>query len=144
MAFVRQRPPDWFWWASGLLALWGLIGCYFCAWQFVHGADAIGSTDTFQPTLDASLPGWYYVVFATAAGGALLGGVAMLKRSSTARLWFIVSLVCVIIQSGWLFVATDILARRGVVTLLLPLGVLCIAIVSVRFALHARRRGWIC
>src|SRR5690242_19553167 len=66
MAFVRQRPPGWFWGVAALLAFWGLLGCYFCARQFVHDADAMGPADAYQRSLYAALPGWYYYDYAIA------------------------------------------------------------------------------
>jgi hypothetical protein len=144
MAFVRQRPPDWFWWVSALLALWGLLGCYFCFRQFLYGADAMGPADDYQRTLYASLPVWYDYVYAVATGAALLGGLALLRRATAAHVLFIVSLVAVIVQFGWLFVTTDLIAAKGVATAIFPLVILGIAIYSIRFAAKARRHGWIC
>jgi hypothetical protein len=144
MAFVRQEPPRWFWGVSGLLALWGLIGCYFCLRQFLYGADAMGSADAYQRALYASLPAWYDYIYAIATGAALLGGLALLRRSMAARALFIVSLVAVIVQFGWLFATTDLLAAKGVATAIFPLIIFGIAIYSIRFAAKARRHGWIC
>ena len=144
MPFVRQRPPDWFWWVSALLALWGLLGCYFCVRQFLYGADAMGSADDYQRTLYASLPAWYDYVYALATGAALLGGLALLRRATAAHVLFIVSAAAVIVQFGWLFAATDLIAAKGLATALFPLVILGIAIYSIRFAAKARRHGWIC
>ncbi|MGN6270409.1 MAG: hypothetical protein ACTHM0_11025 [Sphingomonas sp.] len=144
MAFVRQRPPGWFWWISALLALWGLLGCYFCLRQFLYGADAMGPADEYRRTLYASLPAWYDYVYAVATGAALLGGLALLRRAMAARVLFVVSAIAVVVQFGWLFATTDLLAAKGVVTAILPLVILGIAIYSIRFAARARRFGWIC
>lgn len=144
MAFVRQEPPGWFWGVSGLLALWGLVGCYFCARQFLYGADAMGPADAYQRTLYASLPLWYDYIYAVATGAALLGGLALLRRSIMARALFIVSLIAVVVQFGWLFATTDLLAVKGVATAIFPLIILGIATYSIRFAAKARRHGWIC
>lgn len=144
MAFVRQRPPGWFWWISALLALWGLLGCYFCVRQFLYGADAMGPADAYQRALYAALPGWYDVDYAVATGAALLGGLALLRRTAVAQVLFVVSLIAVILQFGWLFAATDILAVQGATTVIFPLIILAIAIYSIAFAAKARRYGWIC
>jgi hypothetical protein len=144
MAFVRQRPPGWFWWVSALLVLWGLLGCYFCVRQFLYGADAMGPADAYQRMLYASLPGWYDYVYAVATGAALLGGLALLRRAIAARALFVVSALAVIVQFGWLFAATDLIAAKGPATAIFPLVILGVAVCSIRFAAKARRHGWIC
>jgi len=144
MTFVRQRPPSWFWWISALLTLWGLLGCYFCARQFALGPDAMGPADAYQRTLYAALPGWYNYDYAIATGAALIGGLALLRRAAMAHILFIVSLVAVVVQFGWLFAATDILTVKGLATAIFPLIILAIAIYSIVFAAKARRHGWIC
>ena len=144
MAFVRQEPPRWFWGVSGLLVLWGLVGCTFCVRQFLYGADAMGPADPYQRELYASLPIWYDYIYAIATGAALLGGLALLRRSMMARMLFVVSLIAVVVQFGWLFATTDLLAARGAATAIFPLIILGVAIYSIRFAAKARRHGWIC
>ena len=144
MAFVRQEPPRWFWGVSGLLALWGLIGCAMCVRQFFYGADAMGAADEYQRALYESLPAWYDYIYAVATGAALLGGLALLRRWMIARLLFAVSLVAAVVQFGWLFVTTDLIAAKGAATAIFPLIILGIAFYSIRFAAKARRHGWIC
>ena len=144
MAFVRQQPAGWFWWVSALLTLWGLLGCYFCLRQFLYGAEAMGPADEYQRALYASLPAWYDYVYAVATGAALLGGLALLRRLTAARALFVISLVAVIIQFGWLFATTDLLVAKGIATVIFPLIILGIAIYSISFAAKARRHGWIC
>lgn len=144
MTFVRQRPPAWFWWVSVLLTLWGALGCYFCVRQFLYGAEAMGPADAYQRALYASLPGWYDYVYAIATGAALLGGIALLRRALVARALFVLSLAAVIVQFGWLFATTDLIATKGVTTVIFPLVILGVAIWSIRFAARAYRYGWIC
>lgn len=144
MAFVRQEPPGWFRWAAAILTLWGAIGCFACWRQFRYGADAMGPATAYQRTLYAALPCWYNYVYAVAVGAALIGGLLLLRRSAAARGVFMVSLAAVVIQFGWLFVSTDILKVQGPSTAIFPLIVAAVALVSIRFAVTARRRGWIC
>ena len=65
-------------------------------------------------------------------------------RSATARVLFIVSLIAIMVQFGYLFAATDLLAVKGAgVVLPFPIFITVIAGVQVWFAGVARRRGWI-
>jgi hypothetical protein len=140
----RQAVPAWYWIVAVLLTLWGAMGCYACFEQIRLGADAMGPASDYDRALHASLPGWYDYVYATAVGAGFLGGVALLVRSRTARTLFILSTIAVIVQFGYLFATTDIVATKGAGAVLqFPVFILAVALASVWFAGLARRRGWI-
>ena len=89
-------------------------------------------------------PAWYNWVYAAAVGTGLLGGIALLSRSSVARTLFIVSLVAVVIQFGYSFAATDLIAHKGAAaTVPFPAVHRRDRGVGVWFAGYATRRGWI-
>lgn len=139
-----ETPPAWYYVVSGLLALWSAIGCYFCYMQFIHGADAMGEATDYDRSLYASLPDWYNFVFALAVLAGLLGAIVLLTRSTGARLLLIVSLAASVIQFGYLFATTDIIARKGAVTVLpFPAIIIAIGIFSVWFAGLAKRNEWL-
>jgi len=143
MTIIRQRTPIWFRIVAVLLLLWGAIGCFACYQQFRLGADAMGPADAYQRALYAGLPVWYNAVYAVAVGTGFLGAVALLARSVLARPLFVVSLVAVVIQFGWLFATTDIVAYRGPTTIGFPLFIIAVAAFEIWFARYAQRRGWI-
>ena len=143
-SYTRQRPPAWFWIVGVILLLWGAQGCYACVQQFRLGADAMGPADDYQRALFASLPAWYNWIFAAAVGASLVGSIALLLRSAMARPLYLVSLVAVIVQFGWLFATTDILVARGfAATAIFPIIIIAVAAFQIWFAGLAVRRGWI-
>lgn len=142
--FSRRRPPAWFWIVGIVLVLWGAIGVFTCIQQFRLGADAMGPADDYQRRLYASLPLWYNWIYAVAVGGGFLGSVALLMRSATARPLYIASLIAVIVQFGWLFAVTDIIAVRGfVATAVFPIFIAAVSAFQIWLAGLAIRRGWI-
>lgn len=142
--YLRQRPPAWFWVVAVVLLLWGAMGCYACIQQFRLGAEAMGPATDYDRALFASLPAWYNYVYAAAVGTGLLGSVALLLRSATARLLYIVSLVALVVQFGYAFGATDLIAVKGAaVTLPFPIFIAVVAIFQIWFAGFAQRRRWI-
>jgi hypothetical protein len=143
MSDASKRPPACFRVVSVALLLWALAGCYACVQQFRLGADAMGSASDDDRALYASLPIWYNAVYAVAVGCGLLGAVALLARSVLSIPLTFLSLLCVVIQFGWLFAATDIVAIKGGSTALFPLVITGVALLSVLLARHARARGWI-
>ena len=142
--YIRQKPPMWFWILSILLLLWGAMGVFACIQQFRLGAEAMGPASDYDRTLFDLLPDWYNYVFAIAVGAGFLGAVALLMRSASARALSIVSLIAVLIQFGYLFAATDIVAVKGAAMVLpFPIAIVVVAILQIWFAGMARRRGWI-
>lgn len=138
------RPmPVWFRIVAIGLLVWGAAGCFACYQQFRLGADAMGPADAYQRALYAALPVWYNAVYAVAVGTGLLGALALLARSVLARPLFVISLVAVVVQFGWLFATTDILAHRGIGTAAFPLVIAAIAVAAILLAGRARRQGWI-
>lgn len=144
MTYLRQRPPMWFWLVATVLLLWGAMGCFACYMQFTRGADAMPNPTDYDRQLFASLPAWYNYVYAVAVGAGLLGAVALLARSAAARLLFTVSLIAIIVQFGYAFLATDLIAQKGAMaTLPFPLFIFAVAMFAIWFSGFARRRGWI-
>ena len=89
------------------------------------------------------LPLWYRLDYAIATGTMLLGAVALLLRSRHAVALLTVSLVAVMIQFGWMFAMTDIIAVKGPYVLYFPLLILAFGALALHLAHLARRRGWI-
>jgi len=143
---TRGRPatPVWFTIVVMVLVIWGAVGVFACVQQIRLGAEAMGPADAYYRRLYASFPTWYNGVYAIATGSGLAAALALVLRSALARPLFLVSLVAVIVQFGWLFVATDIIAVRGAAQVVpFPVFIAAVALFGVWLSGHARRRGWI-
>jgi hypothetical protein len=138
-----MKRPAWFVVATIVLILWSAMGVFACIQQFRLGADAMGPASQYDRDLYARLPIWYNAVYAVAVGTGLLGGLALLFRSVLAIPLFALSLVAVVIQFGWLFAATDIIAVKGLWVTYFPLAILAIGAFSLWLARLARARRWI-
>ena len=144
MATRFRQVPLWFRITAVILLLWGAAGCYACLQQFRLGADAMGPASAYDRALYAALPVWYNAVYAVAVGTGLLGALALLTRSVLAVPLYAISLVAVIVQFGWLFAATDIIAVRGVAPVVpFPVFIVALGVFSLWLSRHARRRRWI-
>jgi len=140
---IRRTPPGWFWLVVTLTVLWGAAGCYAFYLHITLGADAMGPATDYDRALYASMPGWYNPVYAVAVVGGLLGGLALLARKAITRPLFILSLIAVIVQFGYLFAATDLIAVKGIWTVYFPAFIFLVALAQVWFAGLAIKRGWI-
>lgn len=135
--------PRWFRLAALVLILWGALGVAACVSQLLYGADAMGAASDYDRALFAQLPLWYRLDYAIATGTLLAGALALLFRSRHAVAFLTVSLVAVLIQFGWMFAMTDILAVKGPYTLYFPLIIMAIGALALQLAHVGRRRGWI-
>lgn len=142
-AYIRQRPPRWFWLTGFAATLWGVFGAALFALYLTFGPALSTAPTLADQLLSASLPGWFGVVQTAATLSALLGGLALMTRSAMARALFLVSLVFLVVQFGYMTLFTPLLPLMGWTTLLLPLLLIAVSAVEMWFAEYARRHGWI-
>lgn len=144
MAGFHKPTPAWFGIVAWVLVIWGAVGVFACVQQFRLGADAMGPADDYYRRLYGTFPIWYNAVYAVATGTGLLAALALAFRSAMARPLFAISLVAVVVQFGWLFAATDLIAVRGAAQVVpFPIFIAAVAAFGVWLSGHARRRGWI-
>ncbi|MET0307957.1 MAG: hypothetical protein ABW023_04555 [Sphingomonas sp.] len=143
-SYVRQKPPSWFVVVAVLLILWGLAGCTSLYLHVAVGPAMDPKATDWDRAYYAALPSWFVLVYAVAVGGGLLGSLALLTRSKMATPLYILSLIAVIVQFGYVFGATDLITHKGAaMTVPFPLAIAAIAAFQIWFAKRAERRGWI-
>ena len=141
---TENKPPVWFWIVAILLLLWEAMGCYACVSQIRLGAAAMGPVDDWSLKYYAALPAWYNSVYAVATFGGLLGGLLLLLRNKRAALLFWISFVAVIVMFGYAFVATDLIAHKGLAQVLpFPLFIAAVGALAIWFAGFAAGKGWV-
>ncbi|MEZ0242167.1 MAG: hypothetical protein ACAH11_02250 [Sphingomonas sp.] len=137
------KPPPWYWVVSVVLLLWGLMGALSVYLHVAFGPTLDPSCTEYDKAYYAALPGWFAWDFALAVGAGLIGSAALLKRSKKARPLFVVSLIAVVIEFGWMFGFTDIIAHKGWGTTAFPAFIAAVAVFQIWFAGLAAKRGWI-
>ena len=129
---------------TGVLALWEVMGCFACITQIRLGAAAMGPVDDWSLKYYAALPVWYNGVYAVATFGGLLGAVALLLRDRRAKRVFQVSFAAIIVMFGYAFVATDLIAHKGLATVLpFPLLIAVVGALSIWLAQFAAGKDWL-
>jgi hypothetical protein len=142
--WIRQRPAGWFTIVAVLLVLWGLAGCFSLYLHIAYGPAMDPKATDWDRAYFAALPAWFTPVYAVAVGAGLLGSIALLMRSKLAQPLYILSLIAVIVQFGYVFAATDLLAHKSAaMTVPFPLFIFAVALFQIWIAGIARRRGWI-
>jgi hypothetical protein len=142
--YLRQRPAGWFMVVAVLLIVWGLLGCASFYAHVAYGAGMDPNATDWDRAFYAAMPGWLNWVYAVAVGAGLLGSIALLLRSKWAKPLYIISLIAVIVQFGYIFLTTDLIAHKGVLVATgFPIFIALVAVFQIWFASHAQRRGWI-
>lgn len=141
--FDRGRVPGWYWAVAAVALLWEAMGCYAYLTQVSMEPAALARLPAEQRDIWAAMPGWAVGAYAVAVWAGLLGALGLLLRQSWARLAFAASLLGVIVQFGWTFLATPILSTMGVSAAAFPAFILVVAALLLWFAGMATKRGWL-
>lgn len=141
-SFAR-KPPAWFTIVAVILLLWGLAGCASLYMHFAIGPDIDPKATEWDRQYYASLPIWLNIDYIVAVGAGVLGSIGLLMRAKWAVTLYWISLIAVVIQFGYIFLATDIIAVKGVWTAYFPAFILTMALFQVWFASMAKKRGWL-
>ena len=143
-ATMFRLTPLWFRAVALLFTLWGAAGVAAFYAHVATGPDQLAAMPDYDRAYFLALPGWFVWIYGLATWGGLLGGIALLLRRRFATILFVVSLLAVVLQFGWVFAATDLIAAKGAATVVpFPLAILAVALLQVAVARHADARGWL-
>jgi hypothetical protein len=138
------KPPTWVWIVAVVALLWALAGCAAYLMQVTMTPADIAKLPPAQAELMAIMPAWLNGVYAIAVWIGLAGAVALLLRRRIARALYIVSLVAVVVQFGWIFTMTPIFASMGFLEAAgFPIFVGVAGLALIWFAGRATQRGWL-
>lgn len=140
---VESKAPGWFWMVSGLFLLWNLMGCYACFSQLTMDAAGIATLPPAQRDAVLAMPMFAKAGFILGVGAGLLGALLLVMRNRLARTLFILSLVGVIIQFGWIFGLYGGLEKLGASAAGFPLFIAIVCMVEIWFSGLAARKGWL-
>lgn len=139
-----SKRPVWFVAVTIMLLLWAVAGvASFGAHVFV-GEKMAAEQGAWDLDYYRALPAWFAWDYALATLAALAGAIALLVRSRHAVMLYVLSLVGVVIQFGYVFVGTDLLAHKGAAaTVPFPVFIALMGCVQIVLARFAAKRGWV-
>lgn len=139
-----SKRPAWFVALAIVLLLWALAGVAAFAAHVLVGEKMAAEQGAWDLAYYRALPAWFAWDYALATLAALAGAVALLKRSRQAVVLYVLSLVGVVIQFGYVFAGTDLLAHKGAAaTVPFPMFIALMGVVQIVLARVAARRGWV-
>lgn len=125
-----------------MFLLWNLMGLASFVMQYMMDVNELAKTDPAGAKAFAAMPGWLWLVYAVAVLAGTGGAIALLMRKKAAVPLFLLSLVAVVVQFGYVFLATDLIAAKGVVVAMaFPLLIFVIAIIQWRYATAQAAKG---
>jgi hypothetical protein len=137
------KPPTWFYVAAIILIVWECIGCLAYLSQVTMSAADMAQLPAAQREIWAMMPAWVTSAYALAVWVGLAGGIALLLRFRISRTLFIMSLIAVVVQFGWTFLATPLLSTIGGSAAIFPAFIIAVGVMAVWFAGKAAGNGWL-
>lgn len=144
MQSAKPKRPTWFVAAATILLLWALAGAASFAAHVLAGEKLAAEQGAWDLDYYRALPAWFAWDYALATLAAVAGAIALLLRSRRAQLLYALSFIAVVIQFGYVFVGTDLLAHKGAVaTVPFPLFIALMGVVQILISRTAALRGWV-
>ena len=138
------KPPTWYYVVVSVLTLWALIGCYTYLQQVTMSAADLARLPQAQQDMMRGLPVWLTAVYAIAVWSGLAGAICLLLRLKFAPTAYLVSLVAIVVQFGWILTALPIIKTMGFAEAAgFPIFIAIVGAASVWFARMAAGRGWL-
>ena len=134
--------PKWYWAVAVLALLWMAFACVTYVVHVSMSAEEVAKLPQIDQDIMYNSPVWVTAAYAVAVWSGLAGAVGLLLRRAWARPLFVLSLVGVVVQFGWLFSASDWLAVKGASAAVFPIIIAVIGAFLIWFAGHAQKRGW--
>ena len=134
--------PSWFRVAAILAIVWNLLGVMAFVGHMMMTPEMIAELPPAEQALYTSVPLWATIAFAFAVFGGALGSLALLMKISLCYPLFIASFVGVVVQMFHSFFISNSYEVYGPGGTIMPIMVLLIALVLVRFAAKGKKNNW--
>jgi hypothetical protein len=141
---TNNKPNIWFWIIAVVAFVWNAMGVMRYLMQAYNTESFRAEYTEIQLAAIDGNPAWLTGVFATAVFSGLLGCILLLIRKKLAVVLFGLSLLAVLVQMIYLWLATDVIEVFGKVDgVVMPLMVIVIAIFLYFYSKGATQKGWL-
>ena len=124
-----------------VLLLWNLMGLAAFAMQYTADLTELAKSDPVTAQAFAAMPAWVWIAYAIAVGAGTLGAVLLLMKKAAAASLFLLSLIAVVVQFGYTFLGTDLLALKGPSVIAFPAFIVVMAIIQLLYARNLVGKG---
>tara|TARA_R110000737_G_scaffold49733_5_gene70643 strand:+ start:6188 stop:6637 length:450 start_codon:yes stop_codon:yes gene_type:complete len=134
--------PNWFNVAAILALVWNLLGVVAFVSHMMMTPEMIVQLPVAEQDLYANVPFWATAAFAIAVFGGALGSLALLMKKSICYPLFIASFIAVVVQMFHSFFISNSAEVYGPGSMIMPIMVLVITLVLVRFSAKGNSNNW--
>lgn len=138
-----NKLPMWFWIIAILALVWNLVGVYQYISMRLITPEAFAQMSEAMQQLHNATPAWVTGAFATAVFAGALASVLLLLRKSVAQLFFLISLIAVLVQASYILFMSDSIELVGTQAAVLPAVLSIVAIFLLWFSNFSKSRGWL-
>ncbi|WP_070151052.1 sugar transporter [Sphingobium phenoxybenzoativorans] len=124
-----------------IFLLWNLMGCAAYLMQVTMNLSELAKTDPYMARTFAQMPQWAWSAYAVAVWGTTIATILLLMKRRLAVPLYAISLAAVVIQFGYSFLGTDLLAVKGVMAAAFPLFIFIMGVVQLLYARSLANKG---
>tara|TARA_R110002049_G_scaffold188124_10_gene356434 strand:+ start:921 stop:1340 length:420 start_codon:yes stop_codon:yes gene_type:complete len=132
-----NKPPIWFWIVSVIALIWNAMGINAYLQQAYDTESYRTMYSEEQLEIAANMPSWVTAAFAIAVFAGTLGAIGLLLRKKWATKLWLLSLLAVIVQMGY------ILINGYVSNMVVTIMIIVFAFVFVWFSRMSASKGWL-
>lgn len=93
--------------------------------------------------LHNATPSWVVAAFATAVFSGALASVLLLLKKSVSQLFFLISLLAILVQASYILFMSESIALLGTQAAILPAVLAIVGIFLLWFSNFSKTRGWL-
>lgn len=137
----QSRAPVWFWVISTFALLWFLMDLSAFIMRVFMLDNMLSDMPENQRTLYLNMPFWLNMIFALEVFGGLLGSMGLILKKKWALLFFIISIVGVLVQTFYIYFLSEAISLMGTPAIIMPLIAIIIGaglIVLTKFSFSKR------
>ncbi|MGB1261468.1 MAG: hypothetical protein ACPG52_01055 [Cognaticolwellia sp.] len=134
--------PSWFNVAAILALVWNLLGVMAFVSHMMMTPEMIAALPIAEQNLYATVPLWATAAFAVAVFAGALGSLALLMKKEFCYQLFVASFIGVVVQMFHSFFISNSYEVYGPGGTIMPIMVLVIAFILVRFAAKGSNNNW--
>lgn len=132
-----NKPPIWYWLLSIIALVWNGMGVNAYLQQAYNTESYQTMYSEEQLEIAANMPAWVTAAFAIAVFAGALGAIGLLLRKSWAVKLWLLSLIAVIVQMGY------ILINGHESSMLMTILIIVFALLFVWFSRMSQSKGWL-